>query len=294
MWLLFATLTVIFWGTSETVFKKSTKGDEHSVAHLLAYNGVFFGITGAIYMLIVYKGFHFDFINVLKYLPIGSVYILSMWSYYHAMKAVKISIVSPIVNTSCLVTVLLSIFILGQHPSAMNIVAIVLIIFSLVMLSINKTPEDDTEKIKIKPKMSIYIFGLIFAFGYFILDGVASFLDAYALEGRMIEDDMLISHALISFTVGIGCYIYLKIKDRAYKFELDKPKLMGSALETAGEFTFIYALGSGMASIVSPFVASYSVVTIILSRLFLKEKLKPRQYIWITLVLLGVVLLSIE
>jgi len=294
MWLLFAALTVVFWGSSETIFKKSCKADEHSVAHLLAYNGIFFGIIGFIYMLIVYRGFNFDYMNVLRYLPIASVFILSMWSYYHAMKAVKISIVSPIVNTSCLVTVLLSIFILREHPSAMNIVAIALIILSLIMLSINKTPEDDIEKIKIKPKWSIYIFGLVFAFGYFILDGVASFLDAWTLEGWLHPDDILISHSIISFAVAIGCYIYLKLKDKSYKIQLDKPKLMGSALETAGEFTYIYALATGFASIVSPFVASYSVVTIILSRIFLKEKLKARQYIWAAAALVGVIMLSIE
>ena len=323
MWLIFAALTVIFWGTAETVFKKSTKGDEHSVAHLLAYNGVFFGITGVIYMLIIY-GFSFDFFNVLKYLPIAIIYILSMWSYYNAMKAIKISIVSPIVNTSCLITVLLSIFILGQYPDRIHIVAIGLIIFSLIMLSINKTPEDDIEidfvgatcgrlqtiaknstggageqSSPLQPmwkraKFGIYIFGLLFAFGYFILDGVASFLDEFSLKGNMAEHDLLISYALIYLVVGIGCYVYLKIKDGNYRFELDKPKLIGSALETAGQYTFIYALGAGFASIVSPFVASYSVVTIILSRLFLKEKLKPKQYLWIVLVLIGIVLLSIE
>ena len=95
MWLLFAVLTVIFWGTSETIFKKSSKGDEHSVVHLLAYNGIFYGISGVIYMLIVYKGFNFDFTNVLKYLPIAVIYILSMFSYYNAMSRVKISIISP-------------------------------------------------------------------------------------------------------------------------------------------------------------------------------------------------------
>lgn len=131
-------------------------------------------------------------------------------------------------------------------------------------------------------------------FGYFVLDGVASFLDDFTLEGLMIEEDVLISYALIYLVIGVCCYIYLKLKDKSYKFELDKFKLIGSALETAGQYTYIYALGSGFASITSPFVASYSVVTIILSRIFLKEKLKMNQYIWIILILIGVVLLSIE
>ena len=329
MWLIFAALTVLFWGTSETIFKKSSKGDEYSVPRLLAYNGVFFGLSGIIYMLFVYKGFNFDFLNVIRYLPIASIFILSMWSYYHAMSAAKISIISPIVNTSCLVTVLLSIFILKEHPSAVNLVAIILIIFSLAMLSINKTPEDDIEKDllynrrceaddnvvqrsnpaslprykvtgllrRCAPRndvaLPIYIISLLFAFGYFILDGIASFLVGFTLEERMTEQDMVISHSFISFAVGIGCYIYLKIKDKNYKFKLDKPKLIGSVLETAGEYTYIYAMGAGLVSIVSPFVASYSVVTIILSKIFLKEKLKKKQYAWIICILLGIIFLSI-
>lgn len=295
MWLLFTVLTVISWGVSETIFKKASKGDENSVIHLLAYNGVLFGASGIIYMLIVYKGFNYDWINMLKYLPIAAIYILSMFSYYNAMARVKISLVSPIVNSSCIITVLLSISILNEVPNTMQLIAIILVIGSLVMLSINKEPQDDVEEDKrVKPKLNIYVLGLLFAFGYFVLDGVASFLDEYFLEGYMNEEDMLISYALIYLIVGIGCYIYLKLKDKTYKMELDKLKLTGTIFETLGQYTFIYALGAGNATIVSPFVASYSIVTILLSRMFLKEKLKSKQYALITLVLIGVIMLSIE
>ena len=294
MWLIFAILTVIFWGVSETIFKKSSKTDKNSVAHLLAYNGIFYGITGVIYMLIVYKGFNFNPINLLKYLPIASVYILSMFSYYHAMSRVKISIISPIVNSSCLITVILSVFILKQYPNLTQLFAIILIIFSIIMLSINKKSEDDIEENKIGNKTSkwVYLMGIVFALGYFILDGLASFLDEFTLEGFMNEDDMLISYALIYLVVGIICFIYLKIKDKDYKFKMDKTKFAGSIVETAGQYMFVYALASGDAAIISPFVASYSVVTIILSRIFLKEKLKWNQYLFIVLILTGVVILS--
>ena len=55
MWILFAALTVLVWGTSETIFKKSSKGDENSTAHLLGINGIVFGMSGFVYMLVVYK-----------------------------------------------------------------------------------------------------------------------------------------------------------------------------------------------------------------------------------------------
>lgn len=169
MWLVFSILTVVFWGLSETIFKKASKGDEHSVVHLLAYNGIFFGISGIIYMLIVYKGFNFDFMNVLKYLPIAAIYILSMFSYYQAMKRVKISLISPIVNSSCVITVLLSVFILGQYPNTVQLIAIILIIGSIIMLSINKNEDEDTEQ-DLKPsktKLSIYMIGIICALRIF-------------------------------------------------------------------------------------------------------------------------------
>jgi len=233
MWLIFTIFTVIFWGTSETIFKKSSKDDPHSTAHLLGINGIIFGISGFIYMLIIYRGFNFDFINVLKYLPIAATYLLSMFAYYNAMKRVKISLISPIVNSSCVITVLLCIFLLREYPSPLGIFAIILVISSLIALSINKTPEDDVEEDKkINVKLTIFIIGLVFAFGYFILDGVASFMDESFLNGYMRDEDMIISHSLISFIVGVTCYIYLKIKDKSYKIKLDKLKLSGSIFET--------------------------------------------------------------
>ena len=130
--------------------------------------------------------------------------------------------------------------------------------------------------------------------GYFVLDGLASFLDEFTLEGAMLEEDMLISYALIYLVIGIACFIYLKVKDKSYKMHMDKLKFAGSLVETAGQYMYIYALGSGDASIISPFIASYSVVTIILSRIFLKEKLRIHQYIWVILIMVGVVMLSFE
>lgn len=169
MWFIYSILTVVFWGTSETIFKKSSKGDEHSVIHLLAYNGIFFGISGIIYMLIVYKGFNFDLINMLKYLPIAAIYILSMFSYYNSMSRIKISLVSPIVNSSCIITVILSVLILNQYPTIIQLIGIIIIIVSIIMLSFNKNGEEDVEKDvhKSKSNLSIYVIGILFALRIF-------------------------------------------------------------------------------------------------------------------------------
>jgi drug/metabolite transporter (DMT)-like permease len=294
MWVLFSVLTVLAWGTSETIFKRSSDGDERSVARLLAYNGVVYGISGVIYMVInyVFRGVSFDPSSIIKYAPIAGTYILSMFFYYHAMARAKISIISPIVNTSCVVTVLLSVFILRQYPNTLQIAAIIVIICSIVGLSVVEGGAFvKTSETKLK---SVFITGLMFAFGYFICDGVASFMDEYALEDTLDESDVLVAYALIYMFIGLLCFVYLKVTDKTYKFSIDRLKLVGTLFETAGQYTFIYALGTGMASVVSPFIASYSAVTIILSRVFLKEKLKPAQYVCVIVIIAGLIALSLE
>ena len=44
----------------------------------------------------------------------------------------------------------------------------------------------------------------------------------------------------------------------------------------------------------APMVASYCIVSLILSRIFLKEKLEKRQYLCIFAVIIGIVLLGIS
>ena len=88
----------------------------------------------------------------------------------------------------------------------------------------------------------------------------------------------------------------MKNKEKGYKYidiKNNKLKLLGTLLETAGQYTYIYAFAFGDAAIASPYIAAYSIVTVILSRIFLKEKLKKKQYILIGIILVALVILSI-
>ena len=50
---------------------------------------------------------------------------------------------------------------------------------------------------------------------------------------------------------------------------------------------------SGNATISAPIIGSYCVLSMLLSRVFLKEKLKKKEYIGIILVLIGIIILAI-
>ncbi len=302
MWILFATITVLLWGTSETIFKKVSTNERNSVLKLISFNGIILGICAVIFMLITRTQVTLDML--ITYLPVALIYIASMFCTYKAMTLVKVSILSPLQNSSCAITTILCILILKQDVGIPQIIAIAVIIICMILLSINKdevlaiesgNKEEDAKNAK--RSYMLYLKGIAFALGYWFLDGIGSFMDDYTLEADLSAEQVIIAYSLIYCLVGIIALIVLKIKDREYKiFDIknNKLKLIGTLVETAGQYTYIYAFAFGDAALASPYIAAYSIVTVLLSRIFLKEKLKKKQYALIILILLGMITLSFE
>lgn len=263
---------------------------------------LYFGICAIIFMLITKTEMNFDIIW--KYLPISAIYITSMFCTYKAMTLVKVSILSPLQNSSCAITTLLCIFLLKQEVGIAQLIAIIVIIVCMILLSINKdevlriesgNKEEDAKNAK--KAYLLYLKGIAFALGYWFLDGIGSFMDDYTLEADLSAEQVIIAFSLIYCFVGVICYIILKIKDKEYKlidFKQNRLKLIGTLVETAGQYTYIYAFAFGDAALASPYIAAYSIVTVLLSRIFLKEKLKKKQYILIALILAAMITLSFE
>lgn len=63
--------------------------------------------------------------------------------------------------------------------------------------------------------------------------------------------------------------------------------------ETLGQFFYVFAI-SANAVIVAPLISSYSMVSVILSRIFLKEKLTAKQYAVIAMIMVGTFILGFE
>ena len=85
-------------------------------------------------------------------------------------------------------------------------------------------------------------------------------------------------------------YLLLRSKKEEFHIIKEKPKLWAAVFETGGQFFYVYAM-SGNATISAPIVGSYCVLSMLLSRVFLKEKLKTIEYLGILLVLIGIIIL---
>jgi len=295
MWLLFTFLTILFWGSADLFYKignKSKNKYNHLKTGILV--GLVMGIHATIYIII--NKIDLNIIELLKYLPISLCYISSMIIGYKGLKYLELSISSPIQNTSGVIVSLLLILFFKEKYDIYFYIALLLIVLGILILSSFELKENEKERKEYRKNNSIkkvIDLTIIFPLLYCFLDGVGGFLDSIYLDKLQIisEDIALISYEYTFFVYGIFTYIYLKYKKENISIK-DKPKLIAAILETLGQFCYVYSL-SGNSTISLPMIDCYCILSIILSRIFLKEKLSKKQYIGIILVIIGIIILSI-
>ena len=84
----------------------------------------------------------------------------------------------------------------------------------------------------------------------------------------------------------------MKIKKVRFELPKQRDKILAAVCETAGQFTYVFAM-SGNGVIAAPILSSVCVVSLLLSRIFLKEKLTWKQYVFIGLVIIGILALAV-
>lgn len=299
MWLFFTLATTLIWGLAELFYKKGARPDEkYSHLKIAATVGVVMGIH-AIFVLLT-QDVGYDVKNLLIYLPVSLCYILSMALSYFGMRFIEESISDPIENTSGAICALLAAVILGEEIAAGSAVAIVIIVVGILGLGFLENKGDTDRKKKIGKKMAIVAFAMPFC--YAIIDAVGSFLDIFYLEMEtspltaVTEDNIELvantSYELSFFIVAIILLIFMKCKKVKFELPKQRDKILAAILETAGQFTYVYAM-SGNGAIAAPIISSVCVVSVLLSRIFLKEKLTKKQYLFVTLVIIGIIILAV-
>lgn len=288
MWLLMAILTLLLWGIADLFYKKSND-EKEKYSHLKTgmIVGFVMGIHAIIYMIV--KGISLDIIALLKYLPVSLCYIVSMVIGYKGLKYINLSVSSPIQNSSGIITSILLCIIFKVSLSVYEIIGLSIMALGVWILSYIENKEN--KKIVLK---KIGLTAIIFPIMYLIIDGAGTFLDAVYLDHlELVSEDMaLIAYEFTFLIYGIITFIYLKVKKEKISIFKEKNKLLAAIFETGGQFTYVFAIASHSV-ITAPIVACYSAFSVILSRIFLKEKLSKWQYLGLTLIFIGIIVLAI-
>lgn len=303
MWLLFALLTFVLWGTADLFYKKSNSVTE-KYTHLKT--AIFVGLVMGIHAIATLCATQtaFNFRNILIYLPVSLMYILSMIIGYFGLRYLELSISSPIQNASGAVTCLLLIIALKELPDAWSLAAVALITAGVIWLGVIEHKQCLSEAEAAEKKHRYGFVAVLIPVLYCIIDSLGTFFDGLYIDDfatspllgvteENLETIANCSYELTFLLVAVVLAIYVfGIRKEPLQIKGQSNRLAAAVFETAGQFTYVYAL-SGNAVVAAPVIASYCVCSVLLARLFLKEKLNKKQWLAVTLVIAGIVILGI-
>lgn len=298
MWLFFTLATTLIWGAAELFYKKGSRDNEkYSHLKVCVLVGAAMGIHAVFTLLTQDVGF--KPMHIIEYLPVSLCYILSMALSFFGIRFLEESISDPIENTAGAICSVLCMLFLSQSISVYAWIAIGIIVVGILGVGFLEKKEGRRAS-KYGKKLAIIAF--MMPFGYAIIDAFGSFLDVYYLELEttplkfVTEDNIeLVANTAYELTfalVALALLVFMKIKKVKFEITKQKDKMLAAVCETAGQLTYVYAM-SGNGAIAAPIISSVCVVSLLLSRIFLKEKLTAKQYLFIGIIIIGILMLAI-
>lgn len=315
--LIFSTLC---WGLAEIFYKKGNVADE-PYAHLktTVFVGIFFGIYSLFILLTQDINIRYLPENFVRYLPVALCYIVSMVCSYYGVRYIEESISDPIENTSCAFVPILCAVFMHEELSLKTIIAIIIVVVGILGVGFFDSQGKENRKRAFGKKLAIISIAMPFC--YMLLDAIGTFLDIYytddastsvliGVTDKNLEHTANCCYEFTFFLVAIGILVFLKTK-KVKLFSLAETeetgkeknllqkiggqhnKILAALFETGGQATYLFALseGSGIAAVILG--AGTVIVSFILSRFLLKEKLSVLQYAFIAIIFAGIISLSL-
>lgn len=294
MWFWLALVALLCWSGSDLFSKIGSKpNDKNSHYKMVMAVGLVMGLH-ALYEIFV-NGVTITWNDFVVYLPVSLLYILSMTLGYVGLRYIELSISSPICNSSGALASFFCFLFLGQRMGRLQTVAVILVCLGVLGLGIVEMKEDDELRAKRQEtanvKYSKSIIALLFPILYCLIDALGTVADSIVLE-RLEENTANVAYELTFLGMGILAFLYIVIiKKEKLRVQSEGPKLIAGVFETAGQFAYIFAIGAN-AIAAAPVISAYCMMSVVWSRIFLKEKLSKKHYIMIIICVIGIVILG--
>ena len=303
-WLFFSIATAVLWGTAELFYKKGARPyEKYSHLKICVWVGVVMG-AHAIFTLLT-QDIGYNPVNIIRYLPVSLFYIISMAFSYFGMRFLEESISDPIENTAGVICVLLFAIFMGDEFSWLTWLSVGIIAVGVLGVSYLENSGETNRKKTYGKALAIvsfcmpFLYALLDAFGtflddaFFLIEDVAN-SPLVDITEETIEAVANTSYELTFALFALGLFIFLKCKKVKFgPISQSRDKILAAVFETAGQFTYVYALG-GVDAVAAPILSSVCVVSLLLSRIFLKEKLSWKTYVFIAIVIIGILLLAVS
>jgi drug/metabolite transporter (DMT)-like permease len=298
MWFSLAIITLLCWSGSDLFSKIGCRdgSDKYSHLKMVMAVGVVMGLHAAYKIFI--GGVEISWDVIWTYLPVSLLYIGSMTLGYVGLRYIELSISSPICNASGALVAIIAI-VSGtadamEWPQYLAIALACLGVFGLGLVEANEDEElRAARQSKSNYKYAKSWLALALPIAYCLLDAAGTFADDLVLE-TLNEDSANVAYELTFLAAGVVSFIYtVIIKKQKLVARMEAPKYVGAVFETIGQFAYIMAFAYGDAALAAPIISSYCMVSVLWSRLFLKEKLSWKHYACIAVTFAGILIMGI-
>ena len=297
-WFWFSIVALLCWSGSDFFSKIGCRDgrDKYSQFKVVMAVGAVMGIH-ALYEIFV-GGVEISWQVIWTYLPVSLLYIGSMTLGYVGLRYIELSISSPICNASGALVAIIAIITGTAGPMApAQYLAIALACAGVIGLGFVEANEDEALRAA-RQEASNYKYAkswlaLALPIAYCMLDAAGTFADDLVLE-TLNEDSANVAYELTFLVAGGGSLLYTCVfKKQKLVPKMEAPKYIGAIFETIGQVAYIYALASGESALAAPIIASYCMVSVLWSRIFLKEKLSWKHYACIAVTFAGILIMGI-
>lgn len=311
-WFVFALIATFSWGFADIFYKKgSDENDRYSHLRTAVWVGLVMGVSSL--LLLAFSGEKMSFSSFIsdtvRYAPASLSYIVSMVIGYAGFRYLEVSIISPVQNASGALSAAAMIvwFIfsgstksIADEFSFLDIAGTLIIVIGVIMLAAAEKKLSDSEKNGESDKYKKGALALMFPLLYCLFDTVGTAADGIILDGDtetgLSEIQVLIIYGFTFFVFGVCAWIYMLIRTKkAYNpfSSSERSKSIAALFEEGGQVFYVYAMAAKPV-LAAPMIASYCIVSVILSRFILKEKLNKSQYFCVITVIAGIVMLGIS
>ena len=297
-WFWFSIIALLCWSGSDFFSKIGCReaSDKYSQYKMVMAVGAIMGLH-AIYEIFI-GGVEISWEVIWTYLPVSLLYIGSMTLGYVGLRYIELSISSPICNASgALVAIIAIVSGTAEEMAAGQYLAIFCACAGVIGLGFVEANEDEALR-SARQEASNYKYAkswlaLALPIAYCLLDAAGTFADDLVLE-TLNEDSANVAYELTFLVAGAAAFVYtVLIKKQPLTVKLEVPKYIGACFETAGQLAYIYALASGESALAAPIISSYCMVSVLWSRIFLKEKLSWKHYTCIAVTFIGILIMGI-
>ncbi len=304
LWFWFALITLLCWSGSDLFSKIGCRDGHDKYSHLkmVMAVGAVMGLH-ACYEIFV-NGVTINSHILLTYLPVSLLYIGSMTMGYLGLRYIELSISSPICNASGALVAVLAILTMGESYPPAVLAAIALVCLGVIGLGVVEYTEDDDLRLARQQKGNFKYaksaLALALPIAYCLLDAAGTFADSLVLDKLSLtyenyEASANVAYELTFLLAALFCFVYVVLikKDRLVP-KMEAPKYLGAVFETAGQFTYIYAIADqAHLAMSAPIISAYCAASVLWSRIFLKEKLSWKHYLCLALTVTGIIIMGV-